>query len=155
MTGSEQIFKTKINVELLKDLIFKLDFGNPSLSELFIDETHETNSPEVVGPNPSQLLLSAIMGCLNASFAFCLQKSRIPLKGMKAEGEIVIKMNEEGFLRVSEMNIDILPEIEIDKGVQRMEKCIEIFHKYCTITESVRKGIPVNVTIKKNRVKSS
>ncbi|NVM55070.1 MAG: OsmC family protein [Candidatus Helarchaeota archaeon] len=152
MSNAENIFKTKVIVEWVDDLTFKLDFQNPSLPELFIDETHDVNSPEAIGPDPSKLLISAVMGCLNASFAFCLKKSRIPLKGMKAKGELTSKRNEEGYWRVSEIDVDLSPEIE--KGGPRFEKCIEIFHKYCTVTQSVRQGIPVNVTINKNNVKT-
>ncbi len=152
MAKSEEIIKTKVSVEWLENLTFKLNFENPSLPELLIDETHDSQSPEAVGPDPSKLLLSAIMACLNSSFAFCLQKSRIPLKGMKAEGELTIKRNEKGYLRVTQMDIELIPEIEIEKGIPRLEKCIEIFHNYCTITESVRQGIPVNITVKKTKV---
>ncbi|HUY01083.1 MAG TPA: OsmC family protein [Candidatus Deferrimicrobium sp.] len=155
MAKTEEVFKIIVSLEWLEDLTFKLNFENPSLPELLIDETHDNNSLEAIGPNPARLLLSAILGCLNASFAFCLKKSRVPLKTMKAKGELTIQRNEEGFLRVSQMNIELTPEIEIEKGVPRLEKCIEIFHNYCTITESVRQGIPVNVTINKDKIKNT
>ena len=152
MTESENVFKAKISVEWLEDLTFKLDFLNPVLSELLIDETHDVESSEAVGPDPSKLLLAAVMGCLNTSFAFCLKKAKIPLKGMKATGELTSLRNEEGFWRVSKIDIDVSPEIKIEKGIPRMEKCMEIFHDYCTITQSVRQGIPVNFTINKAKI---
>jgi uncharacterized OsmC-like protein len=152
MAKAEDVFKTKVSLEWLEDLTFKLSFENPSLPDLFIDESHDANLPEAIGPDPSKLLVSAVIGCINASFAFCLKKSRIPLKGMKAQGELISKRNEQGFWRVSQINIELNPEIEIEKGVPRLEKCIENFHKYCTITESVRQGIPVNVTINKDKI---
>ena len=120
-----------------------------------IDETHDVESPDAVDPNPSKLLISAVMGCLNASFAFCLKKARVPLKGMKALGELTSKRNEEGLWRVIEINVELTPEIEIKKGIPRLEKCIEIFHKYCTITQSVRQGIPVNVVFNRDNLKIS
>jgi len=152
MSESEKVFQTKISVEWLEDLTFKLNFENPALSEIFIDETHDVESPEAVGPDPSKLLLAAVMGCLNVSFAFCLKKARVPLQGMKAIGELTSVRNEKGFWRVSKIDIDLTPEIRIEKGIPRMEKCMEIFHDYCTITQSVRQGIPVNVTINKNKI---
>lgn len=153
MAKSENVFKTKVVVEWVEDLTFKLDFQNPSLPKLFIDETHDVESPEAIGPDPSKLLISAVMGCLNASFGFCLKKSRIPLKGMKAIGELTSKRNDEGYWRVLQIDVELVPEIE--KGAGRFEKCVEIFHDYCTITQSVRQGIPVNVTIKRDKVKTS
>lgn len=155
MADSENIFRTKVSVEWLEDLTFKLDFNNPALPELMIDETHDVESPEARGPDPSKLLISAVMGCLNASFAFCLKKARVPLKGMKAVGELTSKRNEEGLWRVVKIDVDLTPEIEIEKGIPRMEKCIEIFHKYCTITQSVRQGIPVNVTFNRDKLKTN
>jgi uncharacterized OsmC-like protein len=155
MAKAEQVIQTTVTVEWVDDLTFKLKFDNPKLPELFIDETHESASPEVVGPDPSRLLVSAIMGCLNASFAFCLKKARVPLKAMKAKGILTIKRNEAGFLRVSQIDVELMPEIEIQSGIPRMERCIETFHNYCTITESVRQGIPVNIKINKDKVKTS
>ncbi len=154
MSDAEKVFKTKISIEWLEDLTFKLNFENPSLPELFIDETHEADSPEAIGPDPSRLLTAAVMGCLNASFAFCLKKARVPLKSMKAEGEFISKRNEKGFWRVTQINVELCPEIEIESGIPRMEKCIEIFHDYCTVTQSVRQGIPVNVTFNREKVKT-
>ena len=155
MADSEEIFKTKVSIELIEDLTFKLNLENPVLPELLVDETHDVNSPEALGPDPSKLLIAAVMGCLNASLAFCLKKAHIPLKGMKAQGMLTSRRNEQGFWRVSEIDVEIFPEIEIEKGIPRMEKCLDIFHNYCTITQSVRQGIPVNVTIKKDNIKTS
>lgn len=155
MAKAEQVTQTTVIVEWIDDLTFKLKFDNPKLPELFIDETHESGSPEAIGPDPSRLLVSAIMGCLNASFAFCLKKARVPLKAMKAKGILTIKRNEEGFLRVSQIDVELMPEIEIQSGIPRMERCIETFHNYCTVTESVRRGIPVNIKISKDKVKTS
>ncbi|MHA1130103.1 MAG: OsmC family protein, partial [Candidatus Helarchaeota archaeon] len=118
-----------------------------------IDETHDVDSSEAVGPDPSKLLISAVMGCLNASFAFCLKKAHVPLKGMKAFGELTSEQNEEGFWRVSKIDVELVPEIVIEKGNPRMERCMEIFHDYCTITQSVRQGIPVNVIINKEKIR--
>ncbi|MFX1295901.1 MAG: OsmC family protein [Promethearchaeota archaeon] len=152
IVNSENVFKTKVSLEWLEDLTFKINFQNSNLPDLIIDETHDVESPEALGPDPSKLLVSAVMGCLNASFAFCLKKARIPLKRMTAIGELISKRNE-GLWRVSQINVELRPEVE--EGIPRLEKCIEIFHKYCTVTESVRQGIPVNVTFNRDNVKSN
>jgi uncharacterized OsmC-like protein len=153
MIESEIVEQTTVTVEWIDDLTFKLSFDNPFLPELFVDETHDHNSPEAIGLNPSRLLLSAILACLNSSFAFCLKKSRVPLKAMSAKGILTIKRNEEGRLRVSQIDVELLPEIEIQSGIPRLERCIETFHDYCTTTASVRQGIPVNVTINRDKIK--
>lgn len=152
MTEDEQVIQTSVSLEWRDELIFKLSFDNPSLSDILIDEKNKADSPDAEGPAASKLLLSAVMGCLNASFLFCLQKSRVPFKSMKAKGIATIIRNEEGYLRIKQIDVELMPEIEIEKGIPRMENCFERFHNYCTITESVRNGIPVNVTINRELI---
>ncbi|MHA1264226.1 MAG: OsmC family protein [Candidatus Helarchaeota archaeon] len=153
MAKEEKIYKTAVNIEWTKELLLKLNFEDPNLPEMIIDENPESETYQSKGPNAAKLLLSAIMGCLNASFIFCLQKSRVPLKALTARAIASIKRNEEGFLRISQIDVEIIPSIEIEKGIPRMERCIEKFHNYCTITESVRHGIPVSVVINQDKIK--
>lgn len=155
MVESEIVEQATITVEWINDLTFKLSFDNPVLQELFVDETHESDSPDAVGLDPSRFLLSAVLGCLNSSFAFCLKKSRIPLKAMSAKGILTIKRNEEGYLRVSQIDVELVPQIEIQSGIPRLERCMETFHNYCTTTASVRQGIPVNITINRDKIITS
>jgi len=153
MVESDIVEQTTINVEWIDDLTFKLSFDNPILPELFVDETHDHDSPDAIGFNPARFLLSAVLACLNSSFAFCLKKSRVPLKAMSSKGILTIKRNEEGRLRVSQIDVELFPEIEIESGIPRLEKCIETYHNYCTITASVRQGIPVNIILNRDKIK--
>ncbi len=144
---SENDLKTKVKVELEKEMIFKWDLGLPLINSLYIDETHHKKE-EKIGPDPSKLLASAILGCLSASFVFCLKKKNLTLDDFKGEAEIVLIRNEKNLLRVKELNVELRPMSSDPDVLKRIEQCKKFFEQYCTITESVRAGIEVNVGFK-------
>ncbi len=137
---------TKVNMELIEDMIFKWDLGIPKVGESFIDEMHH-EVDDMLGPNPARLLASAILGCLSASFVFCLQKRKLELDNLKAEAEIIIGRNDKKLLRVKEINVVLTPKTSDPTVLKRIEQCKKFFEQYCTITESVRAGIDVNLNI--------
>ena len=142
---SEEI-RSKVSIELVKDMIFACDMGEMKVKDCYIDETHQ-NEADMWGPNPVKLLSSAILGCLSASYIFCLQKKKFSLNDYKAEAEVVISRNEKGFLRVKEINVKLIPKTDNPDVIKRMEQCKKMFEQYCTVTESVREGIQVNLDV--------
>ena len=142
---SEEI-RSKASIELVKDMIFSCDMGEMKVRDCYIDETHQKEA-DMWGPNPVKLLASAILGCLSASYIFCLQKKKLSLNDYKAEAEAIISRNEKGFLRVKEINVKLIPKTDNPDVIKRMEQCKKMFEQYCTVTESVREGIQVNVDI--------
>jgi len=137
---------SKVSLELEEDMIFKCNLGLPKYEDWFIDESNH-NADEMWGPNPSRLLASAVLGCLSASFIFCLQKRNLKLDDFKAEAEILIERNEKKLLRVKEINVSLNPETTDPIVLKRINQCKKMFEQYCTITESVRAGIDVNLKI--------
>ena len=117
-----------------------------NVKECYIDETN-IDEIDMLGPNPSRLLGLALLGCLSASFIFCLKKKELTLEDLKADAEIHIGRNEKGFLRV--LKIDVTIKIIINDLVtrKRAEQCRKMFERYCTVTQAVREGISVNVNI--------
>ena len=138
--------KTNVSLELERDMIFKCDMGQMKVKECYIDETHEVES-EMLGPNPTKLLASAVLGCISASFIYCLQKRELELESYKAEAETIVTRNEKGFYRVKEINVNLIPKSNDPKVIKRMEQCKKMFEQYCTITQSVRAGIQVNLKV--------
>lgn len=139
-------FRHKVSLKLERDLIFKLIMGDIKLNELYIDETNEEES-EKLGPSPSRLLASAVMGCLSSSFLFCLKKKDLYLDDFEAEAEIVGARNEKGSLRIKEINVKLIPTTDSEEVKERIQTCIKIFEQFCTVTASVRDGINVNVNV--------
>lgn len=132
---------------LVEEMTFKADLGQINIKELFIDDTHHKEE-EMLGPGPAHLLGMAILGCMSASFVFCLQKKNFTLDDLKASAVLVVRKNEKGLWRVKEINVEF--DIStLDPQIQkRVEQCKKMFEQYCTITQSVIAGIPVNVNFK-------
>ena len=141
--------KTKVGIkldDLDSQMIFKCDLGNMKVKDCYIDEEHH-EEVNMVGPNPSRMLALGVLGCLSASYIFCLQKKKLSLNDYKAEAEAIISRNKKGFLRVKEINVKLIPKTDNPDVIKRMEQCKKMFEQYCTVTESVRAGIQVNVAI--------
>ena len=138
--------KRTVKSTLEKDMIFKCDIENIRLKDWLIDETNKIPD-DMVGPNAAHLLAMAILGCLNASYIFCLNKRDFTVDQLNAKAEVTIFRNEKGFLRVKKIDVIINPKIDTPEMRKRADQCKKMFEKYCTITASIREGIEVNVNI--------
>jgi organic hydroperoxide reductase OsmC/OhrA len=136
--------KLNVGIELAEKMIFKCELGEIKVEDCYIDETHK-KEPEMWGPNPSRMLGVAILGCLSASFIFCLQKKDFTIEDLKANAEVTIGRNERGFWRVQKIDVDIKPRIDTPEMRKRADRCKKMFEDYCIVTQAVREGIEVNV----------
>lgn len=133
-----------LDVEQVERFKFDVTFDDPSWTQVRLDE------PDPIGdgtaPNAARLLGAAIGNCLAASLLFCLQKSRVEVKDISAhvEGEMV--RNENGRMRIGSVKVTIEPTVD---GVPRarLARCLELFEDFCVVTQSVRGGIDVDVTV--------
>jgi organic hydroperoxide reductase OsmC/OhrA len=147
--GKVQETTSRIKVTWQRDLVFKVDFDLPAVQSLQVDEPPPGGGGE--GPNASRLLGAAIGNCLSASLAFCLKKSKLELRNLRSVVEVKIVRNEKGYLRVKQIKVDMYPEAKSPDDIKRMDRCLQIFQDYCIVTESVRKGIPVEVNVKESQ----
>jgi uncharacterized OsmC-like protein len=133
-------------LKLLGGYKFEVQFNVPGLPTLIVDEPEPIG--ENAGPNPTSLLSVAVGQCLSSSLLFCLQKARINVKNLETTIRADTKRNSEGFLRI--VNLDAEMSLAVDeKDKDRVSRCLGIFENYCTVTESVRRGINVNVNVVK------
>ena len=144
---AEKELSYKTGISLVNEMTFKADLGRINIKELFVDDTHRKEE-EMWGPNPARLLGMAVMGCMGASFVFCLQKKNFTLDDLKAEADVIAWKNEKGLWRVKEINVDFVVSSKDPQVLKRVEECKKMFEKYCTITQSVIAGIQVNVNFK-------
>jgi uncharacterized OsmC-like protein len=123
---------------------FKAEFDAEGTPDLIVDESKPLG--ENSGPNPTRLLSVAVGHCLSSSLIFCLTKARIRVKNLATTIKATQERNKEGRLRVGKLEVQMhLTVDENDKS--RVPRCLSLFEQYCTVTQSVRKGIDVAVNV--------
>lgn len=137
-------FTTKL--DQVKDYEFEVSFDNDALGKLTMDEPAPLGTEK--GPNASRVLSSAVGHCLTASLIFCLEKSRIPLKHVTTNVHTTLARNEAGRWRVQGITVDVNADPLNEQDRERMKRCLEIFEDFCIVTQSVRRGINVEVSVK-------
>jgi len=137
-------FTTKL--DQVKDYEFQVSFDNDALGKLTMDEPAPLGTEK--GPNASRVLSSAVGHCLTASLIFCLQKSRIPLKHVTTNVHTTLARNEAGRWRVQGITVNVDADPLNDQDRERMKRCLDMFEDFCIVTQSVRKGIDVDVNVK-------
>lgn len=142
LSSEQRVFTTKL--DRVKDYQFKVKFDLPAIPELMTDEPEPLGKN--AGPNPARLLSAAVASCLSSSLIFCLSKSRIAVDDLKASVETVTRRNEKGRWRIAALKVKLHPVIR-EEDISRSKRCLELFEDFCVVTESVRKGIEVNVDI--------
>lgn len=142
---AEPVSEFKISIDQVADYEFRVNFGKEAIPDLLVDEGPPLGKD--AGPNPSRLLAAAIGSCLNASLLFCARKGRVDVKKIHSEVKVQTVRNEARRLRIGKIEVSIDPEIaEEDKA--RADRCVGLFEDFCTVTESIRGGIPVEVSVK-------
>jgi uncharacterized OsmC-like protein len=136
--------KSVTKLKLLQGFRFDVEFDVEGASNLLVDEQKPVG--ESLGPNPARLLSAAVGHCLSSSLLYCLQKAKVRVKSLNTTVTTNIWRNEEGHLRVRNIDVQIHMDVN-DENKGRVPRCLDIFEDYCTVTESVRKGIEVNVDI--------
>jgi uncharacterized OsmC-like protein len=140
MSQEDNVTKLK----LLDGYKFKVEFDGENIPDLMVDEAEPIGLG--AGPNPTRLLAAAVGHCISSSLIFCLQKARVGVKDLETTVKTSVAKNEEGRWRVSGIDVQLRLEVN-EKDKVRVPRCLKIFEDYCTVTQSVRKGIPVNIKV--------
>lgn len=122
---------------------FLVDFG-AALPQLLADEPAPLGAG--AGPSPSHMLLAAVANCLSSSLYFALQKFKQDAGGITTTATARIDRNEQNRLRV----LDIAVTIRLGKGgaeISHLDRILEQFEPFCTVSQSVRHGIPISVAV--------
>ena len=132
-----------IRITQVADYVFTVDFGG-ALPALVTDEAPPIGGG--TGPFPEQILISGVANCLCASLVFALGKFRQDARGVAAEAQCRVERNAEGRLRI----IGIDGRIGLGAAaaeMPRIDRVLEQFERFCTVSESVKAGIPVSVSV--------
>nr|MDO8099481.1 OsmC family protein [Candidatus Njordarchaeota archaeon] len=99
-------------------------------------------------PNPDRLLAAAVGGCLTLSLLMNLQGLRLNPKELNTKVKANIGPGDKGLPRFKSIDVEIAPVFEGAIKKENLKKVLDTFQNFCTVTQSVRNGIPVNVTVK-------
>lgn len=133
-----------ITIKQVEGYRFLVDFGAAF-------PTLETDEPEPIGreagPSPEQLLIAGVSNCLCASFAFALGKYRQEGNGIAARACARVIRNAEHRLRISGIDVEITLGAQAG-ALPRIDRVLEQFERFCTVSESVKAGVPVTVAVR-------
>lgn len=126
------------------DYAFRVEFDREAVAPLLTDEPAPLGGDR--GPNPSRLLLTAVANCLAASLLFALRKFRNTPGPLKAEITATPMRNADGRWRIPAAAVVLhLPGHNAD--YRDLERVFAQFEDFCVVTQSVRQGIEVEVSI--------
>ncbi len=134
----------QIDIERLEDFQFLVTFDEESMGEVLSDEPEDFGG-KAEGPSAGRLLGASVLNCLMASLTFCLNKKRVDIRSFK--GSIIVTVDrEDGRLRVTDMKATLHPEVDPDDH-KKLQGCLKIFEEYCIVTQSIRNGVHVEVSV--------
>jgi len=134
-----------ISMEQLEQYEFRVTLGKEQYPSLRLDEPPPLGKDS--GPSASRLLAAAVGHCLSASLLFCAQKGRVPVGPIQTTVKVQVIRNERRRLRIGRIEVEIDPRLAEDQR-DHARRCLELFEDFCTVTQSVRAGIPVEVKVK-------
>jgi organic hydroperoxide reductase OsmC/OhrA len=98
------------------------------------------------GPSPEQLLAASVGNCLAASLLFSLRKYKQEPAPIGVDVDLALGRNVDGRLRVTSIGV-VLTLGQPAAALQHLERALAQFETFCTVTQSVRLGIEVNVQV--------
>ena len=98
------------------------------------------------GPSPVQLLAAAVGNCLSASLLFSLRKLKQNAEPLACEVQAQVGRGADKRLRVLGLQARLTLGVPAE-AVEHLERLLGSFEDYCTVTASVRTGIPVTVQV--------
>ena len=123
---------------------FKVSFDGTALEALHTDEATPLGGG--TGPGPSDLLLAGVANCLSASLLFALRKFKNVPGPIRAEITGRKERNAAGRWRIPRADVTItLSDKAANLG--NFERVMAQFEEFCIVTQSVREGIAVDVTV--------
>ena len=139
-------YETRFVVELehLEGYQFRLKLDWPESPDLLLDEPPPLGRRE--GPNAARLAAAAAANCLSASLLYCLQRAEVAGGGLRAVVHGSLTRNEAGRLRLGGLEVRIALDDSL-RDHPKLERCLALFEDYCVVTESLRRGLPVSVTV--------
>jgi uncharacterized OsmC-like protein len=133
-----------VTLKLAEKFRFVAEFADIPGASVRFDEPPPLG--DNTAPNAAEMLSAAIGNCLAASLTFCLRRARIDVQDMTADVTTHLARNERGRLRIRGIDVQLEPVVAAGTNIDR---CEALFEDFCIVTASVRNGIPVQVSLKR------
>jgi uncharacterized OsmC-like protein len=133
----------QVRLTQLKDYQFQVHFGD-SIPVVLGDEPAPLGSG--LGPSPVQFLAAAVGNCLSDSLLFALRKFKQAPEPLQCEVTAEVGRNAENRLRVLSIKAVITLGVPAAQR-EHLDRVLSQFEAFCTVTQSVAQGIPVNIEI--------
>jgi uncharacterized OsmC-like protein len=126
-----------------QDYQFTMQFGGAA-PDWLADEPPPLGKGE--GPSPVQLLAAAVGNCLSDSLLFALRKYKQSPEPIRCEVTADVGRNPENRLRVLGMQVTLTLGVAAG-SLQHLDRVLEQFEAFCTVTQSVGAAIPITVHV--------
>ena len=132
-----------VHLTQVQDYQFDIDFG---IAGPLLRADEPAPLGQGSGPSPVQLLASAVGNCLSASLLFALRKFKQRPEPLTCSIESHVGRNAEGRVRVLSITANLTLGVPAG-SLDHLDRVIDGFESYCTVTQSVRASIPVCVNV--------
>ena len=134
-----------ITVELRQRSNYQFDIEfSEGMPQLMSDEPAPLG--EGKGPSPVQMLAASVGNCLSDSLFFALAKFKQKPEPIHTTVNALVGRNAEGRMRVRHIEAEIHLGVEAGK-LEHLDRALEQFQEYCTVTQSVGQGIPIHIRV--------
>jgi len=134
----------QITLEQQADFRFVVNFGNPTIPLLITDEPAPLGTDQ--GPNPEQMLGTAVANCLAASLLFAMRKFKNDPAPLRAVATVSTARNAQNRVRIGAIAVDLHLGVP-SSTLAMVERILAQFEDFCVVTQSVRTAIPVAVRV--------
>jgi len=133
-----------IHLEQKENYQMNVRFDWDKAADILVDEPPPLG--EAAGPNAARLVAAAAANCLSASLLFCLTKKETPANSLRTEATCIMVRTENKRLRIGGMEVKLTINDEL-AGSNKFARCKDLFEDFCTVSASLRQGIPIKVSV--------
>jgi organic hydroperoxide reductase OsmC/OhrA len=140
----ETMSEFEIEIDQVQDYEFRVRFDKPQYPELMVDAPAPVGRDQV--PSPSRLLAAAMGHCLASGLLFCARKTGASFGPIKTRVRTELVRNDRGRPRVGKVEVEIETQVP-ECAAEAAARCVGMFEDICMVTQSVREGVEVSVSV--------
>jgi len=135
--------RVSVSLKQQQDYRFEVIFGE-HMPVLISDEPAPLGTG--TGPSPVQMLCAAVGNCLSDSLLFAFRKFKQVPDPLHCVVTAEVGRNPENRLRVLNINARLGLGVSAN-GLEQLERILDQFEAFCTVTQSVGLAIPITIEV--------